>query len=149
MEKITLYIAEDGKEFRAEEDCLAYEQRCVAKKIARNIKFNTLFAAVLNSRAVDLFDGPSGAGFPPELLDSFDRICFKEEFRSLLLDRDIDAHLVIKHLDSFVDLGRILATIKNDRQWLIEELDRRESEAFDFDRESINHGGFDDHEQGD
>ena len=48
-----------------------------------------------------------------------------------------------------MDLGRILATIKNDRQWLIEELDRRESEAFDFDRESINHGGFDDHEQGD
>jgi hypothetical protein len=134
MEKITLYIAEDGKEFRDEEDCLAYEQRCAAKKIARNIKFNTLFAAVLNSRAVDLFDGPSGAGFPPELLDSFDRIGFKEEFRSLLLDRDIDAHLVIKHLDSFVDLGRILATIKNDRQWLIEELDRRESEAFDFER---------------
>ena len=148
MEKITLYIAEDGKEFRVEEDCLLYEQNCIAEKLARDIELNTLFAAVLSSRTVDLFDGPSGAGFPAELLvDSFDRIGFKEEFRSLLLDRDIDAHLVVKHLDSFVDLGRILTSIKNDQQWLIEELDRRESEAIDLDRKSINHGGFDGHEE--
>jgi hypothetical protein len=148
MEKITLYIAEDGKEFRAEEDCLLHELRCFAQKMERDIEFNILLAAVLNSRAVDLFDEPSGEGFPTKLLDSFDRIGFKEEFRSLLLDRDIDAHLVVKHLDSFVDLGRILATIKNDQQWLIEELDRRESEA-NLERQSINHGAFGNHEEDD
>jgi len=147
MEKITLYIAEDGKEFRDEEDCILHERRCIEQKIARDTKLNELFAAVLNSRAVDLFDGPSSAGFPAELLDSFDRIGFKEEFRILLLDRSIDAQLVVKHLDSFVDLGRILTTIKNDQQWLIEELDRRVSEVIDFDPESINHGGSDGHEE--
>jgi len=147
MEKITLYIAEDGKEFRDEEDCILHEQRCIAQKMARDIKINSLYAWVLNSRAFDLFGGPSGAGFPADLLDSFDGIGFNEEFRLLLLDRGIDAHLVVKHLDSFVDLGRILTTIKNDQQWLIEELDRRVSEAIDLDRESINHGGFDDHEE--
>jgi hypothetical protein len=147
MEKITLYIAEDGKEFRDEEDCILHERRCIEQKIARETKLNELFAAVLNSRAVDLFYGPSSAGFPAELLDSFDRIGFKEEFRILLLDRSIDAQLVVKHLDSFVDLGRILTTIKNDQQWLIEELDRRVSEVIDFDPESINHGGSDGHEE--
>jgi hypothetical protein len=121
MKKATIYIADDGKEFKSENECVAYELTIAAQKMALEDRLNFFLAAALNARAINLFDGPSGEGVPPGLLDDSDRIGFDEQFRLLLSERNIDTWLIVKHLESFADLGQLIVNLRSDRRDLILE----------------------------
>jgi hypothetical protein len=123
MKKTTIYIADDGKEFRSEDECVVYELTIAAQKKAREDRLNLFLAAALSARAINLFDGPPGEGIPPGLLDNFDRVGFDEQFRLLLSERKIDACLIVKNLESFADLGQLIVNLRSDRQHLILEFE--------------------------
>ena len=109
--KITIWIADDGREFRTESECLLYEKHS-AKVAETELR---LLSQVLASRVSNLFEeGESirDSGFPAELFESFDHCGFSDEFREFVSRLNLSARFFVEHLDAFARLGLLVKKIR-------------------------------------
>ena len=104
--KITIWVADDGREFRSEADCMAHERHC-AEAIETELR---LLIQVLASRVTNLFDEHTSVRdgkFPPELFESFDHCEFVDEFREFMSKNNLSPGLLVEQLSAFARLGAL------------------------------------------
>lgn len=102
--KITIWVADDGREFRSEADCIAHERHC-AEAVETELR---LLIQVLASRVSNLFDANASvrdSKFPPELFESFDHCEFGDEFREFMSRNNLNPGLLVEQLSAFARLG--------------------------------------------